>query len=63
MALAPVIPQPSKSSSRSNRVIEQLQESLEQLQKDVLNTKTQLETIQESKQKNERDGQEYVKSN
>lgn len=44
MALAPATPQPSKSSSnyRSTRVIEELQETWDSLQKDLITTKAQV---------------------
>ncbi|KAI8099853.1 uncharacterized protein BX664DRAFT_322264 [Halteromyces radiatus] len=51
------------SNSRSNRVIEELQDTWEILQKDMISTKVQLESLREAKIKNENDGKEYVQSN
>ncbi|KAI8332685.1 hypothetical protein BC941DRAFT_381313 [Chlamydoabsidia padenii] len=65
MALAPATPQPSKSTSnyRSTRVIEELQETWDTLQKDLITTKTQLDTALEAKKNNEQQSKDYVQSN
>ncbi|ORZ17207.1 hypothetical protein BCR42DRAFT_374349 [Absidia repens] len=65
MTLAPATPQPSKSSSnsRSNRVIEELQETWDTLQKDLVTIKAQLDSAREAKKNNEQQSKEYVQSN
>jgi hypothetical protein len=48
MTLAPTTPQPTKSvsNSRTNRVIEQLQDTWDTLQRDLASTKTQASKTQ-----------------
>ncbi|KAI8371700.1 uncharacterized protein BYT42DRAFT_537559 [Radiomyces spectabilis] len=65
LAPSPVVhPQPSLStSSRSTRVIEQLQATLDSIQKEVMATKSQLETIRQTKRQYELEAQSYIECN
>ncbi|KAI7883215.1 hypothetical protein K492DRAFT_159723 [Lichtheimia hyalospora FSU 10163] len=61
---ASVHPQPTtSSSSRSTRVVEQLQDTLNGLQKELVSTRLQLETARQTKAQSEIDAQNYVESN
>ncbi|CAO3653777.1 unnamed protein product [Cunninghamella echinulata] len=55
--------QPSLSSSRSTRVIEQLHEKLERIQKEVASTRSQLENAREMKKQCETQNKTYIESN
>ncbi|KAK4516591.1 uncharacterized protein ATC70_011566 [Mucor velutinosus] len=56
-------PRPASSSSRTNRVFQELQENLESIQKDLENTKAQLQTAKENKEQFEKENEEYIESN
>ncbi|CEP17972.1 hypothetical protein [Parasitella parasitica] len=57
-----VQPQPS-NSSRSNKVIEQLSNNYELLQKELVATRTQLEAVRQTKLKHEKETMNYTNSN
>ncbi|KAG0170952.1 hypothetical protein DFQ28_009768 [Apophysomyces sp. BC1034] len=59
----PIHPQPSVSNSRSTRVIEQLQDKLDSVQREVLSIRKQLESARQIKQQCEVESQGYVESN
>ncbi|KAF7723735.1 hypothetical protein EC973_001711 [Apophysomyces ossiformis] len=59
----PIHPQPSVSNSRSTRVIEQLQDKLDSVQKEVLSIRKQLESARQVKQQCELESQAYADSN
>ncbi|KAI7867113.1 hypothetical protein BDF14DRAFT_1743196 [Spinellus fusiger] len=64
MLSTPAIPPPlTASSSRSTRVINQLNETWEAIQKEVSAARTQLEAMQAAKLQNELDSQSYAESN
>ncbi|KAI9487703.1 MAG: hypothetical protein EXX96DRAFT_593700 [Benjaminiella poitrasii] len=60
-----MLPQPrlAPSSSRTTRVIEELQENLESIQKELESTKAQLEIVKENKEQSEKENEEYIESN
>ncbi|ORY93088.1 hypothetical protein BCR43DRAFT_496306 [Syncephalastrum racemosum] len=53
----------SSSSSRSTRVVEQLQDTLETLQKELVSTRAQLHAARQTKSQCEREAHDYVESN
>ncbi|KAG1177704.1 hypothetical protein G6F70_001760 [Rhizopus microsporus] len=57
-----VQPQPS-TSSRTNKVLEQLSSKYEAIQNEISTTKAQLETLRQAKLQNEKDTQYYLSSN
>lgn len=57
-----VQPQPS-SSSRSNKVVEQLGSKLDMVHRDIAATRQQLETIRQTKLQHEKDSLSYTNSN
>ncbi|KAI9490933.1 hypothetical protein BDB00DRAFT_960437 [Zychaea mexicana] len=64
MLTPPVHPQPTTStSSRTTRVVEQLQDTLDNLQKELISTRSQLETARQAKAQSELDAHNYVESN
>ncbi|KAI8366792.1 uncharacterized protein BYT42DRAFT_549854 [Radiomyces spectabilis] len=58
-----VSPQPTLSSSRSTRVIEELQSTWNQLEQDLITTKTQLENARTAKEQYELEAQAHAESN
>ncbi|KAI8335203.1 hypothetical protein BD560DRAFT_414126, partial [Blakeslea trispora] len=56
-------PRSTSSSSRTTRVLEELQESLEVIQKELENTKIQLLTVKENKEQSEKENEEFIESN
>ncbi|KAI9268066.1 hypothetical protein BDA99DRAFT_558247 [Phascolomyces articulosus] len=70
LLLAPMLtppsvhPQPTTSTSaRTTRVVEQLQDTLDNLQKELISTRSQLETARQAKAQSELDAHNYVESN
>ncbi|KAI7855602.1 hypothetical protein BDC45DRAFT_534396 [Circinella umbellata] len=59
-----VHPQPTTSTSaRTTRVVEQLQDTLDNLQKELISNRSQLETARQAKAQSELDAHNYVESN
>ncbi|KAI8331540.1 hypothetical protein BC941DRAFT_360263, partial [Chlamydoabsidia padenii] len=65
MTIAPMTPQPTKSTSnsRSNKVLGQLQAIWDTLQKDLASTKAQLNSAREAKTTHEQQSKDYTLSN
>ncbi|KAI8145564.1 hypothetical protein BJV82DRAFT_604203 [Fennellomyces sp. T-0311] len=70
LLLAPMLtppsvhPQPTTSTStRTTRVVEQLQDTLDNLQKELISTRAQLEAARQTKAQYELDAHNYVESN
>ncbi|KAI8067006.1 uncharacterized protein B0P05DRAFT_553193 [Gilbertella persicaria] len=56
-------PRSASSSSRTTRVMEELQDNLETIQKELENTKIQLLTVKENKEQSEKENEEFIESN
>ncbi|KAI8380659.1 hypothetical protein EDC96DRAFT_491759 [Choanephora cucurbitarum] len=56
-------PRSTSSSSRTTRVLEELQENLEGIQKELESTKLQLLTVKENKEQSEKENEEFIESN
>ncbi|KAI7889977.1 uncharacterized protein EV154DRAFT_512578 [Mucor mucedo] len=53
----------STSSSRTTRVLEELQENLEMIQKEIKSTRAQLTTVCENKENSERENETFIENN
>ncbi|KAI8340437.1 hypothetical protein BC941DRAFT_459861 [Chlamydoabsidia padenii] len=58
-----ILPQPTLSSSRSTRVVEQLQDKLDRLYKEVAASRAQLESLRQAKHQHETQTKSYTESN